>query len=35
MIGHCLGEFAMTRKKVKHTGPGVGANKRIKIYAFE
>ncbi|MFW6121605.1 MAG: 30S ribosomal protein S19, partial [Petrotogales bacterium] len=24
MIGHYLGEFALTRGKVKHTGPGVG-----------
>jgi len=30
MIGHCLGEFAMTRKKVKHTGPGVGATRGSK-----
>jgi len=30
MIGHYLGEFALTRKKVKHTGPGVGATKSSK-----
>jgi small subunit ribosomal protein S19 len=30
MIGHYLGEFAMTRKKVKHTGPGVGATRSSK-----
>lgn len=31
MIGHYLGEFALTRKKVKHTGPGVGATKSSKF----
>jgi len=30
MIGHCLGEFALTRKRVKHTGPGVGATRGSK-----
>jgi small subunit ribosomal protein S19 len=30
MIGHYLGEFALTRKEVKHTGPGVGATKSSK-----
>ena len=28
MVGHYLGEFALTRQKVKHTGPGVGATPR-------
>lgn len=27
MVGHYLGEFAMTRKMVKHSGPGVGATR--------
>ncbi len=27
MIGHCLGEFAMTRKKVSHHAPGIGATR--------
>lgn len=27
MIGHLLGEFAMTRRQVKHSSPGVGATK--------
>jgi small subunit ribosomal protein S19 len=27
MIGHYLGEFAMTRKKVTHSAPGIGATK--------
>jgi small subunit ribosomal protein S19 len=31
MIGHYLGEFAMTRKSVKHTGPGVGATRSSKF----
>jgi small subunit ribosomal protein S19 len=30
MIGHYLGEFSLTRKKVKHTGPGVGATRSSK-----
>lgn len=31
MIGHNLGEFALTRKRVKHTGPGVGATRGSKF----
>ena len=31
MIGHYLGEFALTRGKVKHTGPGVGATRSSKF----
>ncbi len=27
MLGHCLGEFAQTRKKVQHSAPGIGATK--------
>ncbi len=27
MLGHRLGEFAMTRKKVAHNAPGIGATK--------
>jgi len=27
MIGHYLGEFAMTRKRVSHSAPGIGATK--------
>ena len=30
MIGHYLGEFALTRQDVKHTGPGVGATRSSK-----
>lgn len=31
MIGHYLGEFSLTRKMVKHTGPGVGATRSSKF----
>lgn len=31
MIGHRLGEFAITRKKVKHSTPGIGAT-RSSLY---
>jgi len=27
MLGHALGEFVMTRKKVSHSAPGIGATK--------
>ena len=27
MIGHCLGEFILTRKRVAHSAPGIGATK--------
>jgi small subunit ribosomal protein S19 len=27
MLGHCLGEFAFTRKRIMHSSPGVGATK--------
>ncbi len=27
MIGHCLGEFVLTRKRVAHSAPGIGATK--------
>ena len=27
MIGYCLGELVQTRRKVAHTGPGVGATR--------
>jgi small subunit ribosomal protein S19 len=30
MIGHYLGEFALTRKPVRHSGPGVGATRSSK-----
>jgi small subunit ribosomal protein S19 len=31
MIGHYLGEFAMTRRSVTHSGPGVGATRSSKF----
>ena len=31
MIGHYFGEFALTRRSVKHTGPGVGATRSSKF----
>lgn len=27
MIGHYLGEFALTRRRVQHSAPGIGATK--------
>lgn len=30
MIGHYLGEFALTRKSVEHSGPGIGATRSSK-----
>jgi len=27
MLGHVLGEFVITRKKVQHSAPGIGATK--------
>lgn len=30
MIGHYLGEFVLTRRSVKHSGPGVGATRSSK-----
>mgnify|MGYP001590263771 CR=1 FL=1 len=27
MIGHCLGEFVFTRKRVQHSAPGIGATR--------
>lgn len=31
MIGHYLGEFALTRGEVRHSGPGVGATRSSKF----
>lgn len=33
MISHCLGEFSMTRQKVKHSSPGLGATRSSKFTA--
>jgi small subunit ribosomal protein S19 len=27
MLGHCLGEFVLTRNRVSHSAPGVGATR--------
>jgi small subunit ribosomal protein S19 len=35
MIGHALGEFAVTRKSVTHTGPGVGATRSSQHVALK
>ena len=31
MIGHVIGEFSITRKKVSHSGPGIGATRGTKF----
>jgi len=31
MIGHFLGEFALTRSMVKHSAPGIGATRSTKF----
>ncbi len=31
MLGHRLGEFALTRRKVMHSAPGVGATRSSKF----
>ena len=31
MIGHCLGEFSQTRKRVQHGSPGFGATRGSKF----
>lgn len=31
MVGHYLGEFALTRRFIKHGGPGVGATRSSKF----
>ena len=35
MIGHYLGEFALSRKNVAHSGPGVGATRSSKHVALK
>ena len=35
MIGHYLGEFALTRKKVEHSAPGIGATKSTASLAVK
>src|SRR3990167_7660184 len=31
MVGHYTGEFALTRKRVKHSAPGLGATRSSKF----
>jgi small subunit ribosomal protein S19 len=31
MLGHVMGEFSLTRKKVNHSGPGIGATRGTKF----
>ena len=35
MIGHRLGEFALTRKRVKHSAPGIGASRSSKFISVK
>lgn len=35
MLGHRLGEFALTRKEVKHKAPGIGATRSSKAVAVK
>ena len=35
MIGHCLGEFSLTRKRVSHSGPGIGATRGTKFVSVK
>ena len=34
-LGHLLGEFAGTRKKVAHSGPGIGATRGTKFVSVK
>ena len=35
MIGHCLGEFALTRKAIKHSAAGIGATRSTKFISVK
>lgn len=35
MIGSCLGEFVMTRNRVKHSAPGMGATRASKYISLK
>jgi len=35
MVGHYLGEFAVTRKRVMHSGPGIGATRGTKFISVK
>jgi small subunit ribosomal protein S19 len=34
MIGHRLGEYALTRRRVKHSDPGIGATRSSKFISL-
>ena len=35
MVGHYMGEFAQTRKKIAHSAPGVGATRASKYVSLK
>ncbi|MBI4214732.1 30S ribosomal protein S19 [archaeon] len=35
MMGHYLGEFTMTRERVSHSGPGIGATRGTKFISVK
>lgn len=35
MIGHYLGEFSLTRERVEHSGPGIGATRATKFISVK
>jgi small subunit ribosomal protein S19 len=35
MLGHYLGEFSLTREKVSHSGPGIGATRGTKFISVK
>jgi small subunit ribosomal protein S19 len=35
MVGHYLGEFSMTRERVSHSGPGIGATRGTKFISVK
>ncbi|MBI1973527.1 30S ribosomal protein S19, partial [Candidatus Micrarchaeota archaeon] len=35
MLGHYLGEFTMTRERVTHSGPGIGATRGTKFISVK
>ena len=35
MVGHYLGEFSITRERVSHSGPGIGATRGTKFISVK
>lgn len=35
MVGHYLGEFSLTRERVAHSGPGIGATRGTKFISVK